>query len=56
MKHISCDCKCKFHSTTCNSNEEWNNKTCQCKIKNYHKCKKIIVLILAHVSVRKANI
>ena len=30
-KHISCDCKCKFISTTCNSNQKWNNKTCQCK-------------------------
>ena len=28
-KHISCDCKCKFNSTTCNSNRKWNNKTCQ---------------------------
>ena len=24
MKHISCDCKCKFNSTTCNSNKKWN--------------------------------
>ena len=24
MKHISCDCKCKFNSTTCNSNQKWN--------------------------------
>ena len=30
-KHISYDCKCKFISTTCNSNQKWNNKTCQCK-------------------------
>ena len=28
-EHISCDCKCKFHSTTCNSKHKWNNKTCQ---------------------------
>ena len=21
-EHISCDCKCKFNSTTCNSNQE----------------------------------
>ena len=21
-KHISCDCKCKFNSTTCNSNQK----------------------------------
>ena len=24
-KYISCDCKCKFNSTTCNSNQKWNN-------------------------------
>ena len=28
IKHISCDCKCKFNSTTCNSNQKWNNRTC----------------------------
>ena len=39
-KHISCDCKCKFNSTTCNSNQKWNNKTRQCECKNYRKCKK----------------
>ena len=27
-------------STTCNSNQKWNNKTCQCECKNYRKCKK----------------
>ena len=56
-KHISSDCKCKFNSTTCISNQKWNNKTCQCECKNYRKCKKkIIVGILAHVFVRVANI
>ena len=39
-KHISCDCKCKFNSTTCNSNQKWNNKTCQWECKNYHKWEK----------------
>ena len=39
-EHISCDCKCKFNSTTCNSNQKWNNKTCQCECKNYRTCKK----------------
>ena len=39
-KHISCDCKCKFNSSICNSNQKWNNKTCQYEYKNYHKCKK----------------
>ena len=39
-KHISCDCKCKFNSTKCNSNQKWNNKTCQSEWKNYRKHKK----------------
>ena len=39
-EHISCDCKCKFKSTTCNSNLKFNNKTCQCECNNYRKCKK----------------
>ena len=38
--HVSCDCKCKFNSTTCNSNQIWNDKTCQCECKNYGRCKK----------------
>ena len=29
VKHISCDCKCKFNSTTFNSNQNWNNDACQ---------------------------
>ena len=33
--YISRDCKCKFNSTTCNSNQKCNNETCQCKCKNY---------------------
>ena len=37
-KHISC----KFNSTARNSNQKWNNKTCQCECKNYCKCKKDI--------------
>ena len=39
-KHISCDCKCKFNSTTCNLYEKWNNETCQCERKNYRTWKK----------------
>ena len=38
-KHISCDCKCKFNSATCNSKQKWNNETFQCECKNYRKCK-----------------
>ena len=38
--HITCDCKCKFNSTACNSIQKWNNETCQCEYKSYHECKK----------------
>ena len=41
-KHISCDCNCKFSSTTCSSNKKWNDKTCQCECKNL-SAKKVIV-------------
>ena len=30
-KNNSCDCKLKFNSTTCNSDQKWNNETCQCE-------------------------
>ena len=46
-KHISCDCKCKFNSATCNSNQKLNTQTFQCEYKNYRKCKKVIVGTLA---------
>ena len=39
-KHILCDCKCKYNSTICDSNQEWNNKTYYCKCKNHHTCQK----------------
>ena len=35
-KHVSCDCKCKFNSAACNSNQKWNNKTGPCECKSYH--------------------
>ena len=38
LKHILCDCKFKFNSTTCNSNQKWKNKTYQCECKNYCTC------------------
>ena len=37
-KHISFNCKYKLNSTICNSNQKWNNRTCQGECKNYHKC------------------
>ena len=38
-KHIPCDYKWKFNSTTRNSNKKWNNETCQCQCKGYRTCK-----------------
>ena len=55
-EHFSCDCKCKFNSTTCSSNQKWNNKSCQCECKNYRKCKKYYCGILAHVFVKIVSI
>ena len=40
LKYISCDCKCKFNSTTCYSDKKWNNEACQCECKSYCTCKK----------------
>ena len=52
-KLIACDYKCKFSGKTCNSNQKWNNDTCQCKCQKYRTCKKnITVGILARVFVR----
>ena len=42
-EHIPYDSKCKYNSTTYNSIQERNNKTCrtcQCECKNYCKCEK----------------
>ena len=39
IKHISHGCKLEFDSTTYNSNQKWNNETCQCECKNYRKSK-----------------
>ena len=40
IKHISCDFKCKFNSTRCNSNQKWNNDKCQCECNTYRACRK----------------
>ena len=38
IKHISCDYKCKFNSTACNSNQKWNCEIYQHERKNYCTC------------------
>ena len=35
-EHISCECKCKFNGTKCNSNQWWNNDKCWCDCKKIH--------------------
>ena len=40
VKHISCDWKPIFNSTTCNSDQKWNNNKCQCECKNCRTCTK----------------
>ena len=40
VKHIWYNCKNRFNSTPYNSYQKWNNGTCQCKCKEYHKWKK----------------
>ena len=52
VKHISCDCKCKFNSTTYNSNQKWSKHKCQCECKNIRHAKNILIGILAHVFLR----
>ena len=39
-KYISCNYKCKFNSTTCNSSHKLNNEKCQYEWKKYSVCKK----------------
>ena len=42
-KRFSCDCKCKFNITMCNSNQECNNKTCSMNVKVFVSAKMIIM-------------
>ena len=40
IKHISCECKCKFDGRKCNSNQWWNNDKCWCEYEKIHVCEK----------------
>ena len=40
VKHLLRNCKCHFNTTTCNSNQEWDNEKCKCECKKYCMCKK----------------
>ena len=37
IKHISCECKCKFDDSKRNANQKWNNDKCRCECKNPEK-------------------
>ena len=50
-EHISCDCKCKFNSTTYNS-KHWIIKHVSLNVKFIVVAKKIIIGIVAHVFVK----
>ena len=56
VKHISCDCKYKFNSTTCNSNRKWSNEINNVSIRIIVHAKKVIVGILAYVLLRIVSI
>ena len=38
VKQIPGNCKFKFNSTTCNSDQKWDNKSCQYQFKNHRTC------------------
>ena len=54
-KYITCDCKCKFNSTTCNLNSNVIAKR-QFECKYYRKCKKDFSWNPRHVFVRVVSI
>ena len=37
-KHISCECKCKFDQTKCNSSQWSNNDKCRYEYKKHYIC------------------
>ena len=42
-KHISCECKCTFKGTKCDSDQWWNNNKCWCECIKRHICEKYYV-------------
>ena len=56
IKHISCECKCRFDGTKCNLDQWWNNDKWWCGCKRRHACEKIMFGILQHVFVKIENI
>ena len=60
VKHNSYRFKCKFKSTTCNSNQKWNNDGIitnpNVSVKNVVRAQNIIAGILVHVFLRVIGI
>ena len=60
VKHISYNCKCKLKTTTCNSNQKWNNDgiiaNANVRVKNVVRAQNIIAGILVHVFLRVIGI
>ena len=40
-KDISCECKCRFDSRKCNSNQWWNNDKCRGECRKRSVCKRL---------------
>ena len=55
-KHISCECRCKFHGKKCNSNQWWDNNKFLCECKKHHVCEIYLFSILLHVVAKMENI
>ena len=55
-KHISCECKCRFHGKKCIRNNGRITINVDMGVKNVMYVKKIMVGILLHVIVKMKNI
>ena len=58
IKHISCECKCKFGGRKYNSNQNWNNIKWRCEFKNikeHHVCKIIFGVTATGLKPRTAQ-
>ena len=58
IKHISCECECRFdgRKRKCNSGQWWNNNKCQCERKKHHVCEKTMLWMLLHGITKMENI
>ena len=54
-KHISCQCKCKFHGKGCSSDQWWNDNKCWCEWKKRHVCEKDYIWNPATCSCQSRN-